>query len=136
MDIFVHYGFLPVRLPEFPDRPLWLLAIKGFDEKFTEKPPVILLTTEPMRKNRKILWRMVDAYFSALWIQLTNQIIKQRCDFEDVRVLTYDRLRNLAALVLAGSYFSTVFQDFPLGNSPVRFRRQNRGLVSETMAHK
>lgn len=126
MDIFVHYGFLPVRLPEFPDRPLWLVAIKGFDEKFAEKQLIMILTTEPMRQNRKILWRIVEAYFSALWIQMTNQLIKQRCDFEDVRVLTYARLKNISALVLAGSYFSTVFQDFPLSNSPVRFRRQNR----------
>lgn len=130
MDIFVHYGFLPVRLPEFPDRPLWLVVIKGFDERLAEKQPIAILTTEPMRQNRKILWRIVEAYFSALWIQMTNQLIKQRCDFEDVRVLTYPRLKNLAALVLAGSYFSTVFQDFPLSNSLVRFRRQSRSPVS------
>ncbi len=29
---FIHFGFLPVRLPECPDRPLWLVMIKGFEE--------------------------------------------------------------------------------------------------------
>jgi len=46
----LEFGFLPVRLPEFPDVPLWLVVIKGFGQE-----PMLLLTTEKMRKSRKVL---------------------------------------------------------------------------------
>ena len=34
--------------------------------------------------------------------------IKQSCDFEDIRVLSYERLRNMAALVTAVALFTAV----------------------------
>lgn len=126
-EIFVHYGFLPVRLPECPDRPLWLVIIKGFDERFAGKNPSMLLTTEPMRQNRKVLWRMVEGHFTTLWVQSTNYLIRQRCDLEDVRVRSYTRLKNLSALVLAASYFTTVFGQIPFVPPPVRFKRRDHG---------
>jgi len=128
-DVFVHYGFLPVRLPERPDRPLWMVVVRGFDKLAPGKDPLPLLTTEPMRRNRRVLWRMVEGYFSSMGIQSTNSLLKQRCDFEDVRVRSYTRLRNIAALVLAASYFSTAFGNFSLGYFPVRFRRRNSEAV-------
>ncbi|MEE8397597.1 MAG: hypothetical protein V3S89_01245 [Desulfobacterales bacterium] len=124
-DVFVHYGFLPVRLPECPDRPLWLVLIKGFDEKFPNKKPNMILTTEPMRQNRQLLWQMVETYFTSLWASNTNNLIKQRCDFEDIRVRSYTGLKNMAALVLASSYLITVVPGFSPSDSPVRFHRQN-----------
>jgi len=130
-DLFVHYGFLPVRLPECPDRPLWLVVIRGFDERFAGKDPFMILTTQAMRQNRKVLWQIVETYFAGLWVQSANYLAKQRCGFDDVRVLTYTRLKNMAALVLAASYFSTVFRDFPLTDSPVRFHRRDRRSVSD-----
>ncbi len=39
----------------------------------------------------------------------TIRFIKQSYDLEDIRVLTYDRLRNMAVLVLAASYFAAVW---------------------------
>lgn len=39
---FIHFGCLPVCLPECPDRPLWLVVVKGIG-----KTPMLLLTTEP-----------------------------------------------------------------------------------------
>ena len=38
------------RLPECPERPLWLVVIKGF-----RKRPLMILTTEPVRRNRNVL---------------------------------------------------------------------------------
>jgi hypothetical protein len=43
---FIQFGFCPVRLPEHPEKPLWLVVVKGFGEK-----PLMLLTTEPMSRN-------------------------------------------------------------------------------------
>jgi hypothetical protein len=101
---FIHFGFLPVRLPECPDRPLWMVVIKGFGKK-----PLMILTTEPMRRNRKVLWWVVEAYLTRWRVEETIRFIKQSYDFEDVRVLTYQRLKNMAVLVLAASYFAAVW---------------------------
>ncbi len=101
---FIHFGFLPVRLPECPGRPLWLVVVKGFGEN-----PLLLLTTEPMRKHRKIVWWAVEAYLTRWRVEDTIRFIKQSYKLEDVRVLTYRRLKNIAALVLAASYFAAVW---------------------------
>ncbi len=101
---FIHFGFLPVRLPECPDRPLWLVVIKGFGKK-----PLMILTTEPMRRNRKVLWWVVEAYLTRWRVEDTIGFIKQSYYFEDVRVLTYQRLKNMAVLVLDASYFAAVW---------------------------
>lgn len=100
----IHFGFVPVRLPEVPDRNLWLVVVKGFGEK-----PLMLLTTEPMRRNRKVLWWIVQAYITRWRVEDTIRFIKQSYNVEDIRVLTYDRLKNMAVLVLAASYFAAVW---------------------------
>jgi len=101
---FIEFGFLPVRLPECPKRPLWLVVVKGFGKK-----PLMILTTEPMRRNRKVLWWAVEAYLTRWRVEDTIRFIKQSYDFEDIRVLTYNRLKNMATLVLAASYFAAVW---------------------------
>jgi hypothetical protein len=100
----IHFGYLPVKLPEYPARSLWLVVVKGFG-----KEPLMVLTTEPMRRNRKVLWRVVNAYITRWKVEETIRFIKQSYDFEDVRVLTYDRLRNMAVLVLGAAYFAAVW---------------------------
>ena len=42
-------------------------------------------------------------------IEETIRFIKQSYDLEDVRVLTYQRLQAIAALVLAASFFAAVY---------------------------
>ncbi len=101
---FIEFGFMPVRLPECPGRKLWLVVVKGFGEI-----PLMLLTTEPMRRNRKVLWWVVDAYITRWCVEETIRFIKQSYGLEDIRVLTYNRLKNMAVLVLAASYFAAVW---------------------------
>jgi len=100
----IEFGFLPVRLPDWPERNLWLVVVKGLG-----KTPLMLLTTEPMRRNRKVLWWVVEAYITRWRVEETIRFIKQSYDIEDIRVLTYDRLKNMAVLVLAASYFAAVW---------------------------
>ncbi len=98
---FIQFGFVPVKLPEHPERQLWLVVAKGFG-----KTPLMLLTTEPMRRNRKVLWWIVQAYLTRWRVEDTIRFIKQSYSLEDIRVMTYERLKNMAALVLAASFFT------------------------------
>ena len=97
------YGFRPVRLPEHPDLPLWLVVVRGLGAK-----PMMLLTNLSLRKNRKVLWWVVSAYLTRWRIEEAIRFIKQSYDLEDIRVLTYERLRNMAVLVNAVAFFTAV----------------------------
>lgn len=50
------FGYRNVRLPG-NEATLGLLVVRGF-----RKEPMMLLTTEPLRRSRKVLWRLVQAY--------------------------------------------------------------------------
>ena len=73
---FIEFGFLPVRLPECPQRPLWLVVVKGFGKK-----PLMILTTEPMRRNRKVLWWAVEAYLTRWRAELNHYDYIYKIDF-------------------------------------------------------
>ena len=69
----------------------------------------MILTTEPMRRNRKVLWWVIEAYVTRWRVEEAIRFIKQSYDFEDIRVMTHTCLKNMAALVLAASYFAAVW---------------------------
>jgi hypothetical protein len=99
----IDFGFLPVFLPEHPGRKLWLVVVTGFGQK-----PLMLLTTEPMRRARKVVWWIVRAYITRWKVEETIRFIKTSYNLEDIRVQTYDRLKNMSALVLAAAFFAAV----------------------------
>lgn len=102
----VEYGFRKVRLPGRKER-LYLVVVKGFGSE-----PMMLLTTEEVEKKRQRLWWFVEAYITRWRIEETIRFVKQSYKLEDIRVLTYDRLRNMMGLVLAASYFAAVYLGF------------------------
>jgi hypothetical protein len=95
------YGFRPVRLPDHPHTKLWLVVVRGLGEK-----PLMLLTNIEMKRNRRTLWWAVSAYLTRWRIEETIRFIKQSYDLEDIRVLTYRRLRNMVVLVNAVAFFT------------------------------
>ncbi len=99
----VQYGFRKIRLPWHPE-PLYLLVVTGFGAQ-----PLMLLTTLELKKKRSLLWWVLESYLTRWRIEETIRFIKQSYRLEDVRVLTYERLRNMMALVLAAVYFSAVY---------------------------
>lgn len=102
----VDYGFRKVRLPGRREL-LYLVVVKGFGSD-----PMMLLTTEEVWKSRQRLWWFVEAYITRWRIEETIRFVKQSYKLEDIRVLTYDRLRNMMGLVLAASYFAAVYLGF------------------------
>jgi hypothetical protein len=99
----IEYGFRKVKLPGRKEQ-LYLVVIKGFGKK-----PMMLLTNAVVEKNRKSLWFFVSSYLSRWLIEETIRFIKQSYNLEDIRVLDYERLRNMVALTMAAAYFSGVW---------------------------
>ncbi|MBW2038257.1 MAG: hypothetical protein JRI46_01450 [Deltaproteobacteria bacterium] len=95
-------GVRRVRLPGRAEE-LFVVVVKGFGAE-----PMMLLTNVQIGKGREGLWWVVDAYVTRWKVEETIRFIKQSYDLEDIRVLTYERLRNLAALVLVVAYFTAV----------------------------
>jgi len=102
--IHLEFGYREVRLPGFEQRRLWMLVVKGFGEK-----PLMILTTLPLRKNRKVLWWVLEAYLTRWRIEETLRFAKQSYDLEDVRVLGYQSLKNMMAMALLAMFFSMVY---------------------------
>jgi len=95
----ISYGYMPVKLPGHNDQ-LYMLVVEGFGTK-----PMILLTTEPLKRKKKVLYRILGYYLKRWSIEETIRFIKQTYDMENIRVLKYVRLRNMMALLLAVFYF-------------------------------
>ncbi len=70
---------------------------------------MMLLMNLPLRKKRTILWEVAESYLTCWKIEETIRFIKQSYAIEDIRVLTYRRMQNMMALVLAVSYFTMAY---------------------------
>jgi len=101
----LEFGYRNVKFPG-REETLGLLVVQGFGQK-----PMMLLTTEPLRRSRKVLWRLVRAYMRRWAIEETIRYIKQSYELEDVRVLNYRSLQNIMPLVYAVAYFAAVLLD-------------------------
>lgn len=99
----LHYGFRPVQLPDHPE-PLFLVVVRGLGHE-----PLMLLTNVALHRSRKSLWYVVQGYLTRWLVEETIRFIKQSYHLEDLRVLNYERLRNLVAMVLAAAYFAAVW---------------------------
>jgi hypothetical protein len=99
----LEYGFRHVRLPDRQE-PLVLVVVRGFGEE-----PLMLLTNVEVKHSRKSLWFVVQGYLARWMVEETIRFIKQSYHLEDIRVLDYDRLKNLVALTLAAAYFAAVW---------------------------
>ena len=101
----IEIGYRTIRFPG-RDENLGLVVVRGFGQE-----PMMLLTTESLRKSRKVLWRLVRAYIRRWAIEETIRYIKQSYELEDVRVLNYRSLQNIMPLVCAAAYFAAVLLD-------------------------
>ena len=58
-----------------------------------------------MRATRRSVWAVVSGSLTRWLVEATIRFIKQSYRLEDMRVLDYQRLKNLTALVLATAHF-------------------------------
>jgi len=102
---YISYGYIPVKLPGH-DQQLYMLVVNGFGNK-----PMMLLTTEPLKRKRTVLYRLLGYYLKRWSIEETIRFVKQTYDLENIRVLNYTRLKNMMGLLLAVFYFIAVKLD-------------------------
>lgn len=104
-NVRVKYGSMPVRLPVRPDADLHLVVVKwpGGER------PMMLLTTLNAVRTRKALWEVVQGYITRWRVEDTIRFIKQSYRLEHMRLLDFQRLRNMAALVVAVAYFAAAW---------------------------
>jgi len=81
---------------------LALVVVRGFGEK------PLLLTNVAVSDSRRSLWFIVEGCLTRWLVEEAIRFIKQSYRLEDMRVLCYERLRNLAALVMAAAYFTAI----------------------------
>lgn len=99
------YGFRSVKLPT-NDKPLWLLVVKGIGKK-----PMMLLTTEKLKRNYALLKKILHSYLKRWSIEETIRFIKQTYDLENIRIKRYVGLKNMMAILLVVFYFIAVKLD-------------------------
>lgn len=104
---FIHleYGATTVALPEHPETWYTLVVIKGFG-----KVPMLLLTNKDIEiKNNEHLWQIVDIYLTRWKCDECYRYIKQSYNLEDIRVLSYNSIRNITAMVHCIAYFTSIY---------------------------
>ena len=102
LEVPIEYGSLPVRLPDHPGVELRLVVVKW---PRYEKP-MMLLTTLRAARSRRSLQQVVEGYLTRWRVEETIRFVKQAYEIEDVRLLRYDRLKAMVAIVLAVAYFA------------------------------
>ena len=115
-SVQISFGAIPVRLPMHPEKELHMVVVRGFGSE-----PMMLLTSLPVNGSFESMWRIVEGYLTRWRIEETIRFVKQAYGFENVRVLSYRGIRNMASIVLATAYFASVW----LG------RHVKRGVLAE-----
>src|SRR3954454_13512756 len=100
----LRYGVEPIPLAG-RDEPWHLVAVAGFGEE-----PILLLTNalEGARDSPSLCW--IAPIHRTRWkVEETFRFLKHSYHREDIRVMKYQRWKNLVVLVTAAAYFAATF---------------------------
>jgi hypothetical protein len=100
----LRYGVERIRLVGRAEL-LHLVVVAGFGEE-----PILLLTNAlDGARDSQSLWWIAQIYLTRWKVEETIRFLKQSYNLEDIRVMTYQRLKNLVVLVTAAAYFAATF---------------------------
>lgn len=103
--INITFGATRVALPDYPDQYYHAVVIKGFGEQ-----PMILLTNKEINiKDSKSIYRIVEIYLTRWKCDECYRYIKQSYNLEDLRVRSYNSIRNITVMVHAIAYFTSIY---------------------------
>ncbi len=86
------------------EEQLLLVVVAGFGQE-----PLLLLTNLCGVRDSQSLWWIAQIYLTRWKIEETFRFVKQSYQLEDIRVMRYQRLKNLVLLMTAAAYFATAF---------------------------
>ena len=78
--------------------------VAGFGQE-----PLLLLTNLGGVRDSQSPWWIAQIYLTRWKIEQTSRFVKQSYQLEDIRVMRYQRLKNLVLLMTAAAYFATAF---------------------------
>lgn len=108
--INITFGITKVALYDKPDEWMNAVIIKGFGQH-----PMILLTNKaPDSKEPKDVYKLVEIYLTRWKCDECYRYIKQAYNLEDIRVRSYNGIRNLTAIVHAIAYFTSIYMGMNL----------------------
>lgn len=98
----LEFGVRKVKLLDRDDQ-MTLVVVRGFGQK-----PLMLLTNVVVKNSRKSVWRIVEAYLSRWLVEEAIRFMKQSYNLEDIRLLDWQRLKNMMGILLLTLYFLSV----------------------------
>ena len=104
----LRFGACRVRLPRYPDVGLSLVVVEG-----TGSERMLLLTNIPLKRSLESVWWIVASYLTRWSIEEAFRFIKQAYDLENIRVLSFARIRNLVRLLVVAVYYLAVLITAP-----------------------
>jgi hypothetical protein len=108
--INITFGLTKVALYDKPYEWMNAVIIKGFGQH-----PMILLTNkEPDGTEPKDVYKIVEIYLTRWKCDECYRYIKQAYKLEDIRVRSYNGIRNLTVIVHAIAYFTSVYMGMNL----------------------
>lgn len=105
LDEVITYSTISVSLPELADTWLQAVIVEGWGQV----PTVLVSTMKIDIKDPLSIWRVVECYLTRWKCDECYRYIKQSYNTEDVRVRSYNSLRNTIAFINAISYFTSIY---------------------------
>jgi hypothetical protein len=104
-EIELQYAITHVSFKDIPGQNFYAVVIKGFGEK-----PMILLTNLQVDiKNPNDVYAVIERYLTRWKCDECFRYIKQSYNLEDVRLLSYNGVRNMTVFVHAIAYFTSIW---------------------------
>lgn len=110
LEEMISYSTVSVSLPDLPDKWLQAVVIEGWGET----PTVLITNMEVDLSNPLTIWKVVECYLTRWKCDECYRYIKQSYNTEDVRVRSYNSLRNTIAFVNAIVYFTSIYMGVSL----------------------
>jgi hypothetical protein len=110
MERMLSYSTVSIALPEMPE--VWLQAV--IIEGWGDEPTVLVTNLNVDPENPLTMLRVVECYLTRWKCEECYRYIKQSYNTEDVRVRSYNGLRNTIAFVHAIAYFTSIYMGINL----------------------
>lgn len=108
--IDITFGIQRCALLDTPDQWFNVVIIKGFGQH----PMILLSNLEPKNTEPKEVYKIVEIYLTRWKCDECYRYIKQSYNLEDIRVRSYNGIRNLVAIINAIAYFTNTYMGMNL----------------------